>query len=161
MATDKYDKVDEGGVAAPVYISLIADESVDLWSPVIMVTNSGITNGLPRVEPINTINSAGVIGVAVGGTGPIEDGTAADAAGKTVQVQIYGLCKVTVDGNASNIVIGDNLVTHGADGVVQKVADYTATYAAGSIARHVFAKAMQASTVDLDVIVCFLTGGSQ
>lgn len=161
MATDKYDKLDEGGVAAAVYISLVADELVSLWSPVIMVTNTAITNGLPRVEPIGVINSAGVIGIAVGGTGPIEDGTAASAAGKTVQVQIYGLSKVTVDGNASNIVIGDNLVTHGADGVAQKVADYTATYAAGSIARNVFAKAMQPSTVDLDVIVCFLTGGSQ
>lgn len=161
MATDKYDKVDEGGVAAEVFISLIADESVDLWSPVIMVTNASITNGLPRVEPINVINTAGVIGVAVGGTGPIEDGTAASASGKTVQVQIYGLCKVTVQGAVSNLVIGDNLITSATDGAGQKVTDYPAIYAAANVARHVFAKAMQPSTVDQDVIVCFLTGGSQ
>lgn len=161
MATDKYDAIDEGGIAAAVYISLIADESVTLWSPVIMVTNTGITNGLPRVEPINTANSPGVIGVAVGGTGPIESGTAASAAGKTVQVQIYGLCKIRVDGNVANISIGDNLITDTTDGVARKVTAYPATYDAADVARHVFAKAMQASTVDLDIIACFLTGGSQ
>lgn len=159
--TDKYNAVDEGGVKAAVYISMIADEAVTLWSPVIVVAEPAITNGLPRVEPINVLNSAGVIGIAVGGTGPIEDGTAASAAGKTVQVQIYGLCKVRVDGNVANIAIGDNLVTDTTDGVARQVAVYPAIYSAADVARNVFAKALQASTVDLDIIVCFLTGGSQ
>lgn len=159
--TDKYDKVDEGGVKAPIYISLIADELVKLWSPLIMVAESAITNGLPRVEPINTINSPGVVGVAVGGTGPIEDGTAASAAGKVVQVQIFGLCKVTVQGNVANIAIGDNLITSATDGAAQKVTDYPAIYAAANVARYTFAKAMQVSTADQDVIVCILQGGGQ
>jgi len=159
--TDKYDKIDEGGVAAEIFISLVADEKVDLWSPVIMVINTSITNGLPRAEPISTINNPGVIGVAVGGTGPIEDGTAAAATGDVVQVQIYGLCKCTVQGAVDNIVIGDNIITSATDGAGQKVTDYPAIYAAANVARHVFAKAMQPSTVNQDVIVIFLTGGSQ
>ena len=161
MATDKYDKVDEGDVKAGIFIALTADELIDMWSPLIMVAEAGITNGLPRVEPINSINSAGVIGIAVGGTGPIEDGTAANAAGKVVQVQIFGLAKCTVQGAVSNIVIGDNLVTSATDGAAQKVVDYPAIYAAADVARNVFAKAMQPSTVDQDVIVVVLTGGSQ
>jgi hypothetical protein len=160
MATDKYNAIGEGGISAAVYISLIADEAVTLWSPVIMVANPAITNGLPRVEPINTANSPGVIGIAVGGSGPIESGTAASAAGKVVQVQIYGLSKVRVNGNL-NIAIGDNLITSAVDGVAQKVTAYPATYSSADLARYVFAKAMQASTVNLDIIACFLTGGGQ
>ncbi len=159
--TDKYDKVDEGGVQAPIYISLTADEKVDLWSPVIMVAETAITNGLPRVEPINTINSPGVVGVAVGGTGKIEDGVAADAAGKVVQVQIFGLCKVTVQGAVANIAIGDNLITSATDGAAQQVTAYPAIYSISNLARYTFAKAMQPSTVDQDVIVCILAGGGQ
>lgn len=161
MATDKYSKVEEGGIQAEISIPMIASESIPMWAPLKLVANASITNGLPKVALTSTLNDTGIIGVSVGGTGPIESGTAANADGKTVQVQIYGLAKVKVDGNASNIAIGDNLITHGADGVAQKVTAYPATYSNTDVARNVFAKALQASTVDGDVIAIFLTGGSQ
>lgn len=161
MATDKYAAVLENDISAGIFISLTADELVNLWSPVILVAEPSITNGLPRVEPINVTNNPNIIGIAVGGTGKIEDGVAASGAGKTVVVQIFGLCKCKVDGNVAAIVIGDNLVTDNSDGIARKVEDYPAIYAAANVARHVFAKALQPSTVDGDTIAVYLTGGSQ
>ncbi len=161
MATDKYAAVQEGDIAAGIFVSMIADELVKLWSPVIVVTNPSITNGLPRVEPINVTNNPNVLGIAVGGTGKIENGNAAEAAGDTVMVQIFGLAKCVVDGNVANIAIGDNLVTDNTDGVARKVEDLPAIYSASNLARHVFAKALQLSTVDLDTIAVYITGGSQ
>ena len=160
MATDFWANLVDGAVSAGTFISLISNGVIAMWSPVIMVSPADATR-LPRVTTTTVSNDPLVLGVAVGGSGKIENGQASTVAGDIVQVQIYGVTKLTVDGNVANIAIGDYLITHSTAGQARKVTAYPTTYAAGSIARYVFAKAMFASTVAGDTIVAFLTGGSQ
>ena len=78
---------------------------------------------------------------------------------------VWGITKVRVDGNADNIAVGDALVTHGAKGYAQLAAiDPATTYSASNMgtcfnhALGVFATALQASTADGDIILCFVSG---
>lgn len=158
MPTDKWSKLTEGDVEAGVFISLIAGEQIPLWAPV-TVEAPDVATRLPKVKLTATLNNKRVIGIAVGGSGTIENGYAADADGDIVQVQIFGLAKCKVDGGAATIAIGDGLVSDSSAGVARKVPDNPAGYTAAQIRKHIFAKAMFGSDTDGDVIVVWLTGG--
>ena len=142
-----------------VYIS---DEAIPMWSPVIAVA-PGTGEDLCRIEPINSASSVDVIGVAVGGEqGDETTSNAASAAGKKVRVVTYGKAKCKVNGNSVNIAIGDGLVTTTTDGRAVKVDYSSADNAAGNVNAAikalgaVFAKALQTSTADADIIAVFV-----
>lgn len=72
--------------------------------------------------------------------------TAAATIGDMVDVVLGGVCLVTVDGAAANIVAGDSLTTHDATGILQK-------HAGGAAARRpCIGIALASSTADGDVI---------
>jgi acyl CoA:acetate/3-ketoacid CoA transferase beta subunit len=168
--TESYPEVKEGTLDTDAVVTdFIADEAIDLWSPVILVA-AGTGEDMPRVEPINTAHNVLVMGVAVS---PLVDSTnnyCASAAGGHVGVCVFGRCKVKVDGNAGNIAIGDALVTHAADGVAQLMAiaadvtnNATLTTTLARLGSK-FAIALKASTADGDIIPCFVnspTSGTQ
>jgi hypothetical protein len=75
----------------------------------------------------------------------------AAAAGETVEVAFGGFALLKVDGNASNIAVGDSITTHDATGFGQKVAG-------GAAARRpCVGFAMSASTADDDLISVEIT----
>jgi len=160
MATDKWSKLVDSDIAAGIFVSLISNGAIAMWSPVILVSPADATR-LPRVTTTTTANDPAVMGIAVGGSGKIENGNASDAAGDIVQVQIFGLTKCKVLGAVANIAIGDNLITSTTAGSARLVTAYPAIYSATDVARHVFAKALMPSTVDGDTIPVRLTGLSQ
>ena len=167
MATEFLSHVKVGGLGnETVLIDCISDEFIEMWSPVIYVTK-GTGEDLPRVEPNGVVASATVAGVACG---PLREnpsatytyGRCADAAGQPVQVATFGRVKCKVDGT-DGIDISDGLVTHDADGVAQLAAVDVVTANNTELQllfQHiaaVFAKALEASTADLDVIPVFVT----
>lgn len=136
----------DGGTAGNIVIEAIADEAIDLGSPVIIVA-PGTGERLPRVEP-NDTQGAHAFGVVVSG---VVDGTfsgsdqsAADAAGEAVSVCILGRCKVHVNGNTAAILVGSKLTIDAVDGIAELAA----------AADEVFGRAQQASTGASDFIVC-------
>ena len=155
--TDKYTGLYDGAAdSAALVVNAIADEAIEIGSPVIAV--AAATGELaPRVEPTTdgTLFIAGVVvggdanGIWVDGT-TANDGSAATAAGESVKVCTTGRCKVRVDGSTggtnSNIAIGDPL-SASIDGVAQRAvaSDY------------VFARALQVSTAVQDAILCEVT----
>jgi len=157
--TDKWSAVKDGDVEAGIFISLIAGGAIALFAPVTLETPTVATR-LPKVKTTATANNKRVIGIAVGGSGKVENGNAADGDGDIVQVQIFGLAKCVVDGGAATIAIGDLLMTTSKAGKAQKVTSNPATYTAATINKYVFAKAMFGSDTDGDTIVVYLTGGS-
>jgi hypothetical protein len=153
--TDKYPGLFDGAVdSAASVINAIADEAIEIGSPVISVAAAtGELN--PRVEP--TATNGHVTGVVVGGDAngiwvdgtTTNDGSAASAAGESVKVCTNGRCKVRVDGSTggvnSNIAIGDPLCAGDVDGVAKLCVT------AGDI---VFARALQTSAAVQDAILC-------
>lgn len=161
MATESNTEIVSGGYhndyhAGTVH-EFISDESITLWSPVILVA-AGSGEDLPRVEPTNSANNPDVIGIAIGGEKC--DGTsAATAAGEKVKVACVGvICKLRVDGTAAAIAIGDLLVTTTTDGMAAKgdiepATNSVAAIIAANIALSAaFAKALKASTTLADII---------
>lgn len=147
------------GAAGPeaLVINAIADEAIEIGAPVIYVA-AGTGELSPRVEP-NGVEETSVAGVVVGGDangiwsdGTVaNDGNAADAAGDTVKLCIYGRCKVRVDGSTgganSNIAVGDPLSLSSTDEVAQRAqTGFT-----------IFGRALQASTGSTDAILCMVT----
>jgi len=105
--------------------------------------------------------------LTVTGDSPLlASGNAADAAGDIVEVQVFGITKVRVDAAATNIAVGDGLVTDDTAGRARK-ADYTtgtgtaaptgdqADAAIKQLAA-IFAKALEAATADNVLIECFI-----
>ena len=147
---DKYPGIKRGPVsAAALTENKIADELITIGSPVISVTApAGELDA--RVEPTAVQGSALVIGVVVDGDergtfGGADENSAA-AAGEAVSVCTQGLCKVRVDGAAAAIVIGDPLTADAVDGQAELAI----------VGDHVFARALQPSTVATDFILCMV-----
>jgi len=99
-----------------------------------------------------------VVGVAVGPLRDAENGYVSDAAGQAIQVLTFGKGKCKVDGDADNIGVGDGLIPH-ADGVAGLAAvDVGGSFNQSTLQANlqemhsVFAVALYASTVDLDII---------
>ena len=155
--TDKYSGLYDGAAdSAALVINAIADEAIEIGSPVIAV--AAATGELaPRVEP-TTDGTLFIVGVVVGGDAngiwvdgtTANDGSAASAAGESVKVCTTGRCKVRVDGSTgganSNIAIGDPL-SASIDGVAQRAV----------ASDFVFARALQTSTAVQDAILCEVT----
>jgi hypothetical protein len=155
--TDKYTGLYDGAAdSAALVINAIADEAIEIGSP--LITVAAATGELsPRVEPTadGTLFIAGVCvggdnnGIWVDGT-TANDGSAASAAGESVKVCTRGRCKVRVDGSTgganSNIAIGDPL-SASIDGVAQRAV----------ASDFVFARALQVSTAVQDAILCEVT----
>lgn len=160
MATDKFPKLKEGTAKFPErgLLSFIADGVIPNFSVVVLVAPpSGET--LPRVATTTTPNDPTVVGIVVGGSGNVAAGNAADAAGDAVDVVPIGtgaITKCLVDGAADAITVGEFLVTDATAGQGQ-----TPTGAAivANEATHVYAKALQPSTVDGDTILVIVMGG--
>ena len=145
--TDLYPGIFDGAVdEAATVINAIADESVTIGSPVIVV--AAATGELaPRVEP-NATQGARAFGVCVGrqdnGTYGGSSEVAASAAGEAVKVCTQGRCKVRVNGSTSAISINSPLTIDAVDGIAEIAA-------ASDI---VFGIALQASTGASDFILC-------
>ena len=138
----------DGGTAGSIVVEAVADEAIDLGSPVILVA-AGTGERLPRVEPTST-QGAAIFGVVVAG---VKDGTfsgtdpsAADAAGEAVSVCIFGRCKVRVNGATGAISVGSKLTADAVDGFAEVAA----------AADEVFGRALQASTGAEDFIACIV-----
>jgi len=161
VPTESYSNIQEGALTKGAIVEeFVASAAILLWSPVITAA-VGTNETMPRVAPNASLGQETVIGVAVGPKR--SSGKAADAAGDSVQVCIWGLAKCRVDGNAANISIGDVLQTGatGANGDAEKVAPYDAPATVNEAnlqaefdlkANKGFAKALKASTVDGDII---------
>jgi|LWDU01.1.fsa_nt_gi hypothetical protein len=156
--TDNYAGLFDGAAdATALVINAIADEAIEIGSPVIGVA-AGTGEINPRVEPTTdgTLYVAGVVvggdanGIWVDGT-TANDGNAADAAGESVKVCTHGRCKVRVDGSTgganSNIAIGDPLSCAGTDEIAQRAVS----------GDFVFGRALQTSTASTDAILCEVT----
>ena len=138
--------------------------STPLWSPVVLAAAASGYH-LPEVATTSTAGDPTVIGVACG---PLLDSTnnyCNDAAGQMVEVCVWGIVKCKVDGNADAIADGDALIAHGAAGYAQLCAiDCPTTYAASTLntlfkyALATFAMALEAATVDGDIIPVFVYG---
>jgi len=145
-------------------LEFIADEAIPLWGPVILVA-AGSGETFPRVEPTSTANHPDVIGIAVDGEDN-DNSNAVSAAEKKVKVMTSGRCKCTVNGNTTNIAIGDGLVTTTTDGIGVKVDFSSADNAAGNLnaaivnSASVFAIALKASSADGDIIPVYVRKGS-
>ena len=164
MATDKFPDVKEGSIkkAGPSGImSFVANGVIAIWAPVIVVAPPTATR-LPRVATTTNANDEKVIGVVVGGSGDVAGGNAADAAGDAVDVAVIGggdIVKVVVTGAATNIVIGDLLVTSATAGRADLSAALPAIYSNSNLERYTLGKALFPSTVDGDTIPIILMGG--
>ena len=142
--TDKYSGLFDGAIDERAYvINAIADESITIGSPVIIVAPA-TGELLPRVEPTAS-QGAYIYGICVGGD---QNGTyggtseVAGLAGEAVKVCVNGRCKARVDGVIRAIAIGGPLTSSGTDGVVE---DCTT----GDVC---FARALQPSTASTDFI---------
>lgn len=146
--TDQFPGLASGAFPGAEINDFIADEAIIAGSPVIYVA-PGTGELKPRVEPTST--QGGVVnGVAVEGDnrGTYDtagtDGQVATAAGQGVTVCLGGICKVQVNASANNIAIGDPLTASASDGIAELA----------QAADIVFGRAMQASTLDGDFILC-------
>lgn len=142
--TDKYSGLFDGAIDERAYvINAIADESITIGSPVIIVAPA-TGELLPRVEPTAS-QGANIYGIVVGGdANGTYGGTSeiAGIAGDAVKVCVNGRCKARVDGVIRAIAIGDPLTASGTDGVAE-----------GAIASDVvFGRALQPSTASTDFI---------
>ena len=142
--TDKYSGLFDGAIDERAYvINAIADESITIGSPVIIVAPA-TGELLPRVEPTDS-QGAYIYGICVGGdANGTYGGTSeiAGIAGDAVKVCVNGRCKARVDGVIRAIAIGDPLTASGTDGVAE-----------GAIASDiVFGRALQPSTASTDFI---------
>lgn len=164
MATDKFPDVLEGPIkkAGPSGImSFVANGVIAMWAPVIVVAPPTATR-LPRVATTTIANDEKVVGIVVGGSGDVAGGNGADAAGDAVDVAVIGggdIAKVVVTGAATNIVIGDILVTSATAGRADKKAALPAIYSNTNNERYSIGKALFPSTVDGDTIPIILMGG--
>ena len=145
--TDLFPGLEQGAFEGARVTSFIADEAIEVGSPVIYVA-PGTGENKPRVEPLNT-QGAKAVGVVVGGDadgvygGAGALGQAATAAGETVVVCLNGICKVKVNANTTNIAVGDKLTMAATDGIAE----------AAAAADEVFGRALSASTADGDYIL--------
>ncbi len=146
--TDKFPGLFDGAIDEAAYvINAIADESITIGSPVILVAPAA-GELLPRVEPIDS-QGARIYGICVGGDANGTYGGSSEIAGlagDAVKVCVNGRCKARVDGVISAIVIGDPLTASGTDGVAELAvaADFT------------FGTAQQPSTASTDFIAVFV-----
>ena len=145
-----------------VELWITAATNLLIWGPVALAA-AGSGEYVARVDTTSSANDETVIGVCVGPLRDAENLYASDAAGQTVQICTFGKTKCKVDGAADNIAVGDALVSHAAVGVAQLMdADDGASWAdvtaqIGKVQAG-FAKALYASTVDLDIIAVHVHG---
>lgn len=161
MATDKFPDVRELTIKKGEIITFEANGVIAMWAPVIVVTPAVATR-LPRVGTTTSANNEKVIGIAVGGSGDVAGGNAADAAADQVDVAVIGggaIVKVVVTGAATNIAIGDILVTSATAGRADKKAALPAIYSNTDNERYSLCKALFPSTVDGDTIPVIMMGG--
>ena len=142
--TDKYAGLFDGAIDERAYVvNAIADESITIGSPVIIVAPA-TGELLPRVEPTDSQGSY-IYGICVGGDANGIYGGASEVAGlagDSVKVCVNGRCKARVDGVIGAIAIGDPLTASGTDGVAEI-----------SVASDVtFGRALQPSTASTDFI---------
>lgn len=130
-------------------INAIADEAIHIGDPIILVA-AGTGELLPRVEP-NATQGAFCYGVIVDGdldgrydTGARGASELVANAGDTVVVCTRGRCLVRVDGAAAAILVASKLTLDAVDGQAEL----------GVAADEIFARALQGSTVDGDLIAC-------
>lgn len=161
MATDKFIKLKELTLKHPEkgILSFVAAGVIPMWSPIVLV-GPGPGESLPRVSTTTTLDDPNIIGIAVGGTGDVAGtGNAADSAGGVIDVAIIAtgaITKCTVNGATDNISVGSLLITSVSAGVAIRPSagdDDTDT--------HTFAKALQTSTVNGDVILVIMMGGGR
>jgi len=143
------------------YIS--EEASIPIWGPVALVA-AGSGEYIARAGPTAVTTDAMVIGVAVGPLRDAENGYVSDAAGQAIQVLTFGKGKCKVDGTDA-IAVGDALIPHDTDGVACLAAvdvagtfDQTTLQANLQEMHSTFAKALYASTVDLDIIPVHVYG---
>src|SRR5579884_3553198 len=116
--TESFTNVKEGAITKGAIVeSFIAAGLIPMWSPVVTAA-AGTNENLPRVQTTTTAGDTTHIGVAVGPKR--STGNAADSAGQSVDVVVFGICKCTVDGSSDNIAIADMLQTKSAAGVAIK-----------------------------------------
>ena len=156
--------LEPGAAIVETYIS--EEASIPLWGPAALVA-AGSGEYVARAGPTATAADPKVVGVFVGPLRDAGNGYVSDAAGQAVQVLTFGKGKCKVDGNADAIAVGDGLVTHAADGVGQLAAidpPASDTYATATMTtallhmQAIFAIALYASTVDLDIIPVHVVG---
>lgn len=78
----------------------------------------------------------------------------AAASGARVSIAIEGIVAVTVDGNATNITYGDQMISHSSAGDAQKIGSTAATV------YKTFARSLGVATADGARIRCHLTPGN-
>jgi len=149
---DKAAGIFDGGAGAEaIEINAIANEALKIGSPVALLAAASGEIFARVAHPAAKTNV--IIGVVTGGDNngiwvdgtTTNDGNAAAAAGEVVKVCIFGRCKVRVDGNVSNIAVGEQL-SFDADGFARETEATSFT----------FGVAQQASTADGDAILCYV-----
>jgi hypothetical protein len=162
--TDYVSHVKAGMIAGESHYFRADAANTPLWAPVILATK---TSGdyLPEVATTGTASDPTVIGVAVGPLADSANSYCNTTAGEMVEVCTHGICKLKVDGTDA-IALGDALCTHGAAGYAQLLAcDAPTTYlkaTMNTMMKYIgaaFAKALEASSADGDIIPVFVFGG--
>jgi len=156
--------LEPGAAIVEIYIS--EEASIPIWGPVALVA-AGSGEYIARAGPTSDVADPTVIGIAVGPLRDAGNGYVSDAAGQAIQVLTFGKGKCTVDGNADAIDVGDGLVSHGVDEVAGLAAvdspgsdtyDDSVIVTALLHMQAIFAIALYASTVDLDIIPVHVCG---
>ena len=141
-----------------------ATAAIEMWSPAVLAV-AGTNEEMARVTGSSSAGQETVIGIIVGPKRA--SGKAADAAGDSVQVCVFGICKLKVLGNSVNIALGDILRTSATAAKADKLVPYDAPATVNEAnlqtewdlkANKAFAKALKASTADDDIIPVIVSG---
>jgi hypothetical protein len=164
MATEFMSHHKSGVIAGESHYFRADGTNTPLWAPVILATK---TTGdyLPEVATTSTLSDPTVIGVTVGPIADSANSYCNIAAGEMIEVCTHGICKLKVDGT-DPIALGDALCTHAAAGYAQLLAVNAATTylkaTFDTLFKYIgaaFAKALEASSADADIIPVFVYGG--
>lgn len=160
-ATHYHSNVTTGPLDSDAIVeAFLAEEAnILLWSPVALVA-AGSGEYIARTGPTSSAADPKVIGVVVGPLRDAQNLYASLAAGDPIQVCTRGKCKVRVDGTDA-IAVGDALISHAADYYAMLMAgDFGTTVSQAKVQELMsgFAIALYASTVDGDIIPCFVYG---
>lgn len=163
--SESYSHIKSGAITSGSIIEEFkATASIALWAPVVLAA-AGTNEEMARVTASSSAGQETVIGVCVGPKRA--SGLAADAAGDSVQVVVFGIAKLTVLGNTVNIALGDLLRTSATAAKADKLVPYDAPATVNEAnlqaewdlkANKAFAKALKASTADDDVIPVIING---
>jgi hypothetical protein len=158
MAVDNIDSIQSGVLEedSSVVVSAVASSANIIMFGVVVQTAKGTGEDLPRVGMTTTANDV-AYGIAVNPLAAA--GIAAVSIGDTLEVCIWGLCKLKVNGNSDNIELNDGLVTSTTAGIAVLAAidvggtpDQASINAAIQQLANIFAKACEASAADNDFI---------